>query len=337
MEVGCFKTVELMFNDDESNEYESLPSYYSLQAHMISGAAAGICEHCVMFPVDSIKTRMQSLAPSPQATYRSVPEAMYKMMRYEGFFRPFRGMSVMVASAGPAHALYFSCYEKMKRVLSGTETGARHPLAQGAAGCLSTILHDAIMNPAEVVKQRLQMYNSPYNSALQCFLGIWKKEGFRAFYRSYTTSLSMNIPFQSAHLVTYEFMQECTNPNRAYNPLAHVTAGAVAGAVASAATTPLDVCKTLLNTQESQALRASKQSKIEGFVNAASTIYKCCGFRGYFNGLQARVIYTAPSTAISWSVYEFFKAYFNRMQTFTGNPSTPLQATRAHNFKPTDT
>lgn len=40
------------------------------------------------------------------------------------------------------------------------------------------------------------------------------------------------------------------NRERRYNPLVHVVAGGAAGAVASAVTTPLDVVKTLLNTQE---------------------------------------------------------------------------------------
>jgi solute carrier family 25 iron transporter 28/37 len=74
---------------------------------------------------------MQSLRPNPLATYRSVPEALYKMIRNEGIFRPIKGVSAVITGAGPAHALYFSCYEKMKRLLSGTETGAHHPLAQG--------------------------------------------------------------------------------------------------------------------------------------------------------------------------------------------------------------
>lgn len=75
---------------------------------------------------------MQSLAPSPQARYRSVLDGLSKMIAKEGLSRPVRGMGVMVLGAGPAHALYFSCYEKMKRTLSGTETGARSPFAQGA-------------------------------------------------------------------------------------------------------------------------------------------------------------------------------------------------------------
>lgn len=40
------------------------------------------------------------------------------------------------------------------------------------------------------------------------------------------------------------------NVERKYNPLVHMMAGAAAGASAAAITTPLDVIKTLLNTQE---------------------------------------------------------------------------------------
>lgn len=74
---------------------------------------------------------MQSLRPNPKAAYGNVAEALYKMVRYEGVLRPLRGMSAVVIGAGPAHALYFSCYEKMKRVFSGTEHATRNPLAHG--------------------------------------------------------------------------------------------------------------------------------------------------------------------------------------------------------------
>lgn len=167
------------------------------------------------------------------------------------------------------------------------------------------------MNPAEVVKQRMQVYNSPYKNSLNCILDVWRREGVRAFYRSYVTTLSMNIPSQSLHFMTYEFMQELTNSERTYSPKAHMLSGAIAGGVSAAVTTPLDVCKTLLNTQEKQALNASKQRSVTGLLNAATTIYKCCGPKGYFQGLQARVLYSMPATAISWSVYEFFKYYLN--------------------------
>ena len=47
--------------------------------------------------------------------------------------------------------------------------------------------------------------------------------------------------------------QKTLNPEGLHNPNIHFLAGAVAGGVACTVTMPLDVCKTLLNTQESAA------------------------------------------------------------------------------------
>lgn len=71
----------------------------------------------------------------------------------------------------------------------------------------ATLIHDAISNPTEVIKQRLQMYGSPYKSVIQCARGIYQTEGMKAFYRSYMTQLVMNLPNQALHFSTYEFFQ----------------------------------------------------------------------------------------------------------------------------------
>ncbi|XP_036384903.1 mitoferrin-2-like [Megalops cyprinoides] len=297
-------------------DYECLPQGASTSTHMLAGAVAGVMEHCLMYPIDCVKTRMQSLQPDPAARYRNVMDALWRIVRTEGVWRPMRGLNVMATGAGPAHALYFACYEKLKKTLGDAiHPGANSHLANGAAGCVATLLHDAAMNPAEVVKQRMQMYNSPYRSVLDCIAAVWQKEGAGAFYRSYTTQLTMNVPFQALHFMTYEYLQEALNPHRQYNPSSHVVSGALAGALAAAATTPLDVCKTLLNTQESLALRSVSQSgRISGLAHAFRTVYRLGGLPAFFKGVQARVIYQMPSTAISWSVYEFFKYIITKHQ-----------------------
>ena len=160
-----------------------------------------------------------------------------------------------------------------------------------------------------VVKQRLQVYKSPYRGAFHCISTVYRTEGLGAFYRSYTTQLSMNIPFQVTHFVTYEFQQDIFNPTRRYYPLSHMLSGAGAGAFAAAITNPLDVAKTFLNTHR-QSLTLQSDRKVHGMLGAMATIYQTAGTRGYFKGVTARILYQAPSTAICWSVYEFFKYWF---------------------------
>ncbi|KAG7243905.1 hypothetical protein INR49_006060 [Caranx melampygus] len=277
--VATLEMSQIKSKDDEplnsDGDYESLPPHVSVATHMTAGAVAGILEHTVMYPVDSVKTRMQSLQPDPNAQYRSVYEALKRIIQTEGFFRPLRGLNITMLGAGPAHALYFACYEHVKRSLSNViQSGGNSHLAN-----------------------------------------VTRTEGIGAFYRSYSTQLTMNIPFQAVHFITYELMQEHLNPHRHYHPGTHIVSGAVAGAVSAAITTPLDVCKTLLNTQENVALNSMNISgHLTGMANAFRTVYRLGGPAAFFKGVQARVIYQMPSTAIAWSVYEFFKYFLTKQQ-----------------------
>ncbi|XP_051965105.1 mitoferrin-1-like [Xyrauchen texanus] len=309
-------------SSEGDEDYECLPAHASLYTHMTAGAVAGVLEHTVMYPVDSVKTRMQSLQPNPKAQYRSVYGALKRIVRTEGLLRPLRGLNITVLGAGPAHALYFACYEQIKLSLSDAiQNGGNSHIANGVAGSVATVLHDAVMNPAEVVKQRMQMYNSPYRSLYDCVLTVSRREGLAAFYRSYSTQLTMNIPFQAVHFITYEFMQEHFNPQRQYRPETHILSGAAAGAVSAAVTTPLDVCKTLLNTQENVSLSSAHVSgHLSGMVNALQTVYRLGGMPAFFKGIRARVIYQMPSTAIAWSVYEFFKYFLTQHKAHIQEP-----------------
>lgn len=86
------------------------------------------------------------------------------------------------------------------------------------SGTSATLIHDAISNPTEVIKQRLQMYDSPYKSVAECARKVFQQEGISAFYRSYTTQLVMNLPYQAIHFTTYEFFQKTVSCGREISP-----------------------------------------------------------------------------------------------------------------------
>ncbi|KAJ2162805.1 Fe(2+) transporter [Coemansia sp. RSA 552] len=288
-------------------DYEELPATTTLGMHLIAGAAAGIMEHSVMYPVDIVKTRMQVVG-APEM-YSGVGQALKAISTTEGMRTLWRGVMSVVMGAGPAHAVYFATYEQTKQFLA---SGAPSAVAAGAAGGVATVISDALMNPFDVIKQRMQLVGGP-RTVLQCAQDVLRSEGLRAFYLSYPTTLLMNIPFQTIQFGTYDLFRRRLNPSGEYSPLTHVLAGGLAGAVAGLLTTPLDCCKTLLQTRG-----ASADPEVRGASSmwqAARIIHSRQGALGFLRGARPRVIANFPATAISWTTYEYFKWMIARRES----------------------
>ena len=294
------------FTIEEYDDYEHL-NQGGVLSNMIAGAAAGIVEHCIMYPVDCIKTRMMMQRPVTEAVYRGVLEGLRSVIRNESPRNLFRGIGFVASGAGPAHACYYTTYETFKRQIGKYIFDPESQATYAVSGAFATLVHDLFMTPVDAVKQRLQTFRSPYSSVYHAIHGMYGKEGIRAFYRSFTTQLTMNIPTQSTNFVVYETVHLLLNPDKYYNPKVHVIAGCFAGASAAVISTPMDVAKTLLNVQEKCVSKKIENQPIVGMVNSFFLIYKTNGIHGFTRGLRARVVYLTPSTGISWSVYELFK------------------------------
>ena len=158
-----------------------------------------------------------------------------------------------------------------------------------------------------VIKQRMQMHNSSkmYKSMFDCARYVYKSEGVSAFYVSYPTTLSMTVPFTALQFLAYESISTTMNPSKAYDPVTHCAAGAVAGGFADALTTPMDVVKTMLQTRGTAS--DPELRNVNGFVEGCKLLHRREGFRGFFKGVRPRIVTTMPSTAICWSAYEACK------------------------------
>lgn len=90
---------------------------------------------------------MQALTPAPGGETK-IKEFWTTAIQKGGVGRLIRGMNVVVVGAGPAHALYFSCYEFIRNKLLRGRNEVNYT-AYAAAASVATVLHDAVMNPAE--------------------------------------------------------------------------------------------------------------------------------------------------------------------------------------------
>lgn len=92
-----------------------------------AGGLAGAMEHGLLYPIDTIKTRLQTGS------------------KIRGHL--FRGVSTMLIATVPAHSLYFTTYESCKK----------RNVHDVVSGGLAVIGHDLIMTPADTIKQRIQI------------------------------------------------------------------------------------------------------------------------------------------------------------------------------------
>ena len=72
---------------------------------------------------------MQALRPDPRARYKGVVDGLSQILRGEGIRNTVRGINAVVGGAGPAHAMYFSCYEHIKRKMM--MSGGNQQMANG--------------------------------------------------------------------------------------------------------------------------------------------------------------------------------------------------------------
>nr|CAA07568.1 Mitochondrial carrier protein [Ribes nigrum] len=287
---------------------------------MIAGSIAGSIEHMAMYPVDTLKTRIQAIG-SCSAQSAGLRQALGSILKVEGPAGLYRGIGAMGLGAGPAHAVYFSVYEMCKETFSHGDPS--NSGAHAVSGVFATVASDAVITPMDVVKQRLQLQSSPYKGVVDCVRRVLVEEGIGAFYASYRTTVVMNAPFTAVHFATYEATKKGlleVSPETANdeNLLVHATAGAAAGALAAVVTTPLDVVKTQLQCQGVCGCDRFSSSSIQDVIGS---IVKKNGYVGLMRGWIPRMLFHAPAAAICWSTYEASKTFFQKLNESNSNSS----------------
>jgi mitochondrial ornithine carrier protein len=84
---------------------------------MFSGACAGMTYNLVLFPADSIKSRMQTDADSNVHNSRGFWQVGREMWRRGGVRIFYRGCGITVLRAAPSSAVIFWTYESLKKLI----------------------------------------------------------------------------------------------------------------------------------------------------------------------------------------------------------------------------
>lgn len=218
--------------DEDWEEYN--PSKGPFHVHMIAGSCAGLAEHGIVYPIDTVKTFYQARYDGGAAG--AGERALKNTLQQYGWRRMYRGIFAVFLGVVPAHSAYFCIYEVAKESFGANGSGHR-PLAAAASGACAVMAHDLFMTPLDVVKQRLQLgcicenTNQCYNGVADCARGIIKQEGYIALFRSLPTTLLMNIPYSAVNVAVNESARKFISPSGQFDEKTFFLSGAMAGGV----------------------------------------------------------------------------------------------------------
>lgn len=246
---------------------------------MLSGGIGGLVGDSVMYPLDTVKTRQQG-APG-QIKYKSTPRAFLSMIKDEGIARGLYGGYLPAALGSfPATMTFFVTYESTKRLFINS-WGVPESLAYFTSGLLGDLASSFIYVPSEVLKTRLQLqgrHNNPFSVSSYNYKGmtdayrtIARTEGYGAMFYGYKATLIRDLPFSAIQFAFYEkfhsLAQSFVGGGTDMGVGLELLTGGVAGGIAGAMTTPLDVVKTRIQTQSTKPV-ATKSPPISGSTSS---------------------------------------------------------------------
>ncbi|WOL16594.1 mitochondrial substrate carrier family protein C-like [Canna indica] len=257
----------------------------------LAGGLASALSTSVMFPLDTMKTRVQ-------ASTLSFPELLSKIPEI-GLRGLYRGSIPAILGQFSSHGLRTGIFEASKLVLINVAPTLPELQVQTVASFCSTILGTAVRIPCEVLKQRLQA--GLFDNVGEAIVGTLHQDGFKGFFRGTGATLCREVPFYVAGLCLYAESKKVAQNllNRDLVPWETVAVGALSGGLAAVVTTPFDVMKTRTMTAP-QGLPVSMQM-------IAFSILRNEGPLGLFKGAVPRFFWIAPLGAMNFAGYELAK------------------------------
>ncbi|VDM08765.1 unnamed protein product, partial [Wuchereria bancrofti] len=214
---------------------------------LFCGATAGLVVDLTLYPLDTIKTRLQSSEGFAAAG---------------GLRNIYRGMgSVVIGSApNPFHCTDFGKVKHFSAVA-----------VNASAASFSEVIACIVRVPTELVKQRAQAKHVHHLGTI-CRM-IYDRSGFIGFYQGFFSTVFREIPFSLIEFPLWELLKQevARIRRRQCTPLESAACGSVSGSIAAAMTTPFDVVKT--------RIMLSENSSHSGIPTTLAKIWTTSGYK----------------------------------------------------------
>ncbi|XP_050382746.1 calcium-dependent mitochondrial ATP-magnesium/phosphate carrier protein 2-like isoform X1 [Argentina anserina] len=180
---------------------------------LVSGGLAGAVAQAAIYPMDLVKTRIQTYAGEGGRT-PSLCSLSKEIWKQEGPRAFYRGLVPSLLGIVPYAGIDLAAYDTLKDmsktyILHDIEPG---PLVQLGCGTVSGALGASCVYPLQVVRTRMQAQrinkDSAYEGMADVFRRTFQHEGFRGLYKGIFPNLLKVVPSASITYMVYESMKK---------------------------------------------------------------------------------------------------------------------------------
>jgi len=274
-----------------------------LAVPLAAGAVAGMAVEVSLFPLDCLKTRLQSGLGFCQAG---------------GLRSLYRGVGVTAAGAVPTSAVFFCTYELSKERLGSLVLAS---VVGELAAC-------GLRAPVDLAKQRLQAGLA--NDFVGVARGLLLTPG-SVIFASFRVSAARDIVHSGLQYPMYEYLKLAAASRSGSGRVEDLptwqaaTCGSAAGAISAIATTPLDLLRTRLNLRMEASPSGLRPPAAAAACDELRLVLRSSGLRGLFAGAACRASWMGMGGFVFLGSFELVRKRLHALVEADGQGSQPAR------------
>lgn len=180
----------------------------------LCGLYAGAFEAAlVSTPLETVECKLIHERRLGKSHYKGFWHGTMVIIKEEGVDKLYKGLIPSIIKQSCNQGIRFFVVETLKNIYQEGDASVNVPkILVGCFGCFAGVCSVFITNPVDVVKTRLQSLNHhKYNNIVDCFVKVWKQEGFFSFYRGIFPRTSRVCVEASFTFMLYDVFKDLVN------------------------------------------------------------------------------------------------------------------------------
>lgn len=261
-------------------------------------------------PIDVVKVRLQMEGQGVRtSTQTSVARALLQLASSEGLTGMYRGISASLCREMSYSGIRLGLYEPTKQMLGSTDTAHTPLTVKVLAGAITGCCGSALANPLDLVKVRMQGASrgtQRYASVFSALMEISREGGsLRGLWRGTMPTVQRATLLTASQVPAYDHVKHfiVDNGHAKEGYLCHFICSMIAGVVAAAVTSPVDLVKSRVMVQPINHV-TGQGTLYTGTIDCFLQVVRNEGPLALYKGFNSQWLRIGPHTTVSLMVFE---------------------------------